>query len=902
MSAKKNKNTQPIAAGKPEPVAKGRTETPKVSKETSDFRQEAMVWILSMLGAVIMYGLIAYIIKSVYNPDTKAMIDEAKKLLISPEASRPEPVEAMLFRAAVVVLPLGLLGFYAVLSKKQQVRDMAGKPVFMALTGIVAVLLVAMIYYDFAAQNPFVKDGGDIPQNSRDFIGFSNFDFYFDGLFLGTNVMMYAFVLVPLMACLFFFGLKKLRWEESKMFRTGTNVVGYGVWGLLLLACVAMSVFSFPYTFENKYNFNAVYYPMTQVYAGSPLLVDGFTNTYGLYPQFLNPVFQVIGLNVYKFTMVMAILLGLSFLLNMYSAKKFVNNSIILFLGMLAVVYFPFVEFKLGQAFDCNFAVYPIRYIIPSVLIFLTTLYLQKRSKLIYWITTVVMAFLVLWNPELGMVCYLAWLAVNIFTDLRDAEGKLNIKGVLMHVGGIAVVVVAVFFIYKFLIQAIYGLSPDLGALFGTILIFGKVGFNLLPMQLVHPWNIMAIILLLGFMYSISKWYNKAVDAKASMIFLVSVLGLGYFFYFQGRSHDWQLAQSSGMTFLLLMLLADELWSKLKEHSVLALNAFFVLFLLIVSFPLFEMLYNTDKIKEMVYQEDAKSKEEQDMKRFDNNVAFINKNSQPHEKIHMIVPMQYQGLYFDGGKRVAAYNPGEMDLFLNSDITRFENNLINSAANIFIEPSLCPYPFLARPSATIAATYEYKAVNQTMAMLSKRKTKIPQGTFFNNTAQLLHKKYSDDTAGIKRRINDAQGMAPLELNPEFSVEVLFNTKMQVYQYAALIGNMTDTSGFLIHNVLNSPNYFFGINGKGVTVPMPDNEWVYCVMNVYPDRVEVYKNGEQAGSFVLPKPMRPSHEKLFIGNIGFMHYYVGAISEISINNKAVDKAQIEMTWTQVKQQI
>lgn len=903
MSAKKHKNKAIVAAGGTEQVVKSRVELSGVAnKELIGFKEEAMIWLLSVLGALVVYGIVALIIQQVYHPDTAAALDAAKKLLISPESARPEPTEAMMFRAAVVVLPLCLLGFYSLLSGRQQVRDMAHKPMFMILFGLCIVFLVGMIYYDFAAQNPFVKDGGDVPQNSRDFIGFSNFDFYFDGFFLGSYAMLYSFILVPVIACLFFFGIRKYKWDEGKTFKTGTNVVGYGVFGLLLLACVSMSIFSFPYTFENKYNFNAVYYSMTQVFSGSPLLVGGFTNTYGMYPEFLNPLFQVIGLSVYKFTVVMAVLLGLSFVMNFFSMKKFVSNSIILFLGMIAVVYFPFVEFKLGQAFDCNFAVYPIRYIIPSALLFMSAIYLTRRSKVLYWSATALMAFFVLWNPEIGMVCYLAWLALNVYSDLWNAEGRLNIKAVLVHIGIFAVVVIAAFLLYKLLIQMVYGSSPDLGALFGTILVFGKVGFNLLPMKLVHPWNIMGIILLLGFMYSISKWYGKQVTPKASMIFLVSVLGLGYFFYFQGRSHNWQLAQSSGMTFFLLALLGDELWGKLKANSVPVLNAVFVLFLLVISFSFFEAIYNTDKIIQMVHQDDEKSKEEGDMKRFDSNEDFVLKNSRPHERVFMVVPMQYQGLYFDGNKRVSAYNPGEMDLFLNSDITRMEDSFIRSADNVFIEPSLCTYPFLARPLAAVAATYEYKAVNQTMALLSKRQIKVPKATFFSNTAQIVHKKYTDDTTGIKQRISDAQGTAAVDPGAEFSVEVLFNAKLQVYQFGALVGNMTDTSGFLIHNVLNSSDYFFGINGKGVTVSMPINEWVYCVMNVYPDRVEIFRDGELAGSFGLPHPLRPSHEKLFIGNIGFMHYFVGAIAEVAVNNKAIDKAQIANTWGIIKQQL
>ena len=135
---------------------------------------------------------------------------------------------------------------------------------------------------------------------------------------------------------------------------------------------------------------------MTQVYSGSALLTHGFINTYGLYPHFLNLLFHIIGLNVLKFTAVMGILIGISFIANFYSLKQFISNNIILFLGILTIIFFPFLDFKYGQNFDCNFAFYPIRYLIPSVLILLTTLYLKKRSQIIYWITFATSLFILL--------------------------------------------------------------------------------------------------------------------------------------------------------------------------------------------------------------------------------------------------------------------------------------------------------------------------------------------------------------------------------------------------------------------------------------------------------------------------------------------------------------------------
>ncbi len=866
-------------------------------------KEEALVWMCTILCAVGLYYVIGSIIHSIYHPDIAALQETARKLLIQAGGVRPEPVESLLTQVGIVTIGLGLLGFYALFSKMAALRAQAHKPFFTIFSSICAVAILALIYIDFAAPNPYAKDAGDVPQNSRDYVGFTNFDFYFDGIFLGNSVLVYAFILVPALALLFFAGVKKNNWEQNKLFNTIVNGVGYLVSGGLLLAILAMNTFHFPYTFENKYDFNAVYYSVTQVYAGVPMLVDGFTNTYGLYPHFLNVIFKLTGLSVTTFSMVMAILVVTCFSFNFYVLKQFTGNKIILFLGFLTVIFFPYLDSKILTEFDPYFAIFPIRYIIPCTLAFLATLYLQKRSQVLYWLTMVIQAFFILWNPEIGLVSYLSWLAVNTYVDFYTAEGKLGIKKILLHWGSGVVILVAAFYIYKGIIYMGYGASPDLSLLFNTMAVFGKIGFNMIPMAFVHPWNIMVLVLILGFVHSISKLFRKTVTPKDGIIFLLSVVGLGFFFYFQGRSHNWSFSSIAGFSIMLLTILGSELWEKIKasREQMWGLNILFGAFLLIISCSFFEVLYSMPRINELTSQEESKEKQADDQKRFDANAELVAKYSTEKEKVLIFSAMQYQGLYFNGNKRVAAFNPGLMDMFALTDLTRMEQTIRNTTPRIFIEPEGSPYFYMMRPLAAVSALYDVDSFNKNMGVLSKRKTKIPAKAFFDKTGDIVvHKKYTDDTAGISSRTNDALGISPLMLNPSFSVEVLFHSKPQIYPFATLAGNMNDTSGFIIARVLNSANYFFGVNGKGFAVPAPDNQWVYLVMNVFPDRLEVYQNGAQAGTIPLAAPYHQSPEKFSVGNLGFMRYYIGAISEVAVINKSLEKEQITATWEEIKQ--
>ena len=667
----------------------------------------------------------------------------------------------------------------------------------------------------------------------------------------------------------------------------------------IILAIVLMNTFYFPYAFENKYDFNAVYYSMTQVYAGVPMLVDGFSNTYGLYPHFLNLIFHFAGLDIFKFTLTLSLLTGLAFTLNFLFLKKFTSNNIILLFGFCSVIFLPYLDFKFLTAFDSSFAIFPIRYIIPSTLVFLSALYLEKRSQFVYWATFVLMGIFILWNPEIGIVSYIAWVLFNVYHDFFTKDGKIGVKQIGMHLlSGIAILIL-VLVIFKGVFYIFYGVFPDLELLFGFISAFAKVGFNLLPMSLVHPWNVEALVIIAGFTFAIVNWCKKRIDPKASIIFLLSVIALGFLVYFQGRSHNWQFSASSGFCMILLAVLGDTLWREIKDNDILSLHILFILFLYIISFSFFEIISNTGKINEMVYQDDDKEKQQPEEERIKNNAGFITKNSREKERLFVLTAMQYQGLYFDGNKRQSAFNPGLGDMVLNTDLVKLEKRIADSSYNIFLEPSFFNFYYMVRPLAAMAATYEVKSTNQTMALLDKRKIKVLAGSYLGHADNILHRKYSDDSNGINIRVNDALGLKPIVLSPVFSVEALFYPENQIYPYATLIGNTNDTSGFVIAKIINSPNYFFGINAKGISLPVPDNEWVYLVMNVFADHFEIYENGAPVGTFPLPVGMRQSPEKLFIGNGGYLRYYIGAISEIAINNKIVDNNQIMVTWGNIK---
>jgi len=284
----------------------------------------------------------------------------------------------------------------------------------------------------------------------------------------------------------------------------------------------------------------------------------------------------------------------------------------------------------------------------------------------------------------------------------------------------------------------------------------------------------------------------------------------------------------------------------------------------------------------------------------ENNRDFVLSKTEEKEHILVLTVNKHQSLYFDGNRRVSAFNPGLAELFLNADLNRFNQLAMDSSYPIFIEANTFNYTYIQPALAAIAARYEFNGAGKSMAMVTRRRTPIPSVSFFADTGRvLLHRKYTDDTGGLAMRMADAIGVAGITVPQVFSVQLLFYSKIQVYRDAVLAGNLRESRGFVISNQFNAPDFLFGVNEQRWSVRVPQNQWVYAVLNVYPDHAEIYIDGSLAGSAKLTTPMQQSDQMLSIGNLGYMHYYTGAISEAAISAGCIPAGQVGQTWEHIK---
>ncbi|SNB48119.1 hypothetical protein [Geobacter sp. DSM 9736] len=695
-------------------------------KEDSNFRTQYVRWTMVIFGALLLFGGVAACMDALYAPDINAALDRVKDLSVRPLAAfRPEPKERALFLSALATVPGALVLLHLFFGRV--IARLTGQKldyVYYAALGASLSFIVWLGYAGLAAPNPFFED----PQNSHDIISATNLQFFLAGSFLYEHFYLYLAAIFPVTALLLFYNDRM----NSGSLKAGGNITRLFIYlccALLLIVIFSINVFKFPYTYENKYDFNAVYYSMVQVYHGIPMLIDNFTNTYGLYPHFLVPVFKITGLNIAVFSGLMALLNVLCYLGIFFILRTCIQNIYILFMCFCSIVYYAHLHFKLVTNFDAIFASQPIRLIPPVLALVLATAYLKNRGRVLYWFSLFALSFGVLWNPEFGSITIFAYFLFLCYTEfLQNAIRKAALP-ILLHIVRAAFALAVSFSVYSLAVKLLYGQYPQIFDMFNMIKIFSGAGGGMLAMPLLHPWNLIALVYVIGLLWSIVAVTTGTCSSRHALIFLVAVLGTGMFSYYQGRSHNWNLMHSCIYTFILMGIYADTLLRIARREVTAYLPAALILF--IISGSLFQLLYDSGRISKLFFEKENRAANLPEQHEILRNANFVRENTMPGEKVLIFVKDYYQGLYHGLSGTAAAFNPGLQDLFYRSDYVNLLKFLIrNGSTKVFFEPRSFEY-FDAEIPVVLSTFYEVKKSNGAMMLLA-RKTGTRAGAVRND--------------------------------------------------------------------------------------------------------------------------------------------------------------------------
>lgn len=316
-------------------------------------------------------------------------------------------------------------------------------------------------------------------------------------------------------------------------------------------------------------HFEAVFYSVTQVVAGRTVLAD-LPAQYGLYSEWLGPALKVTGLSVVGFTVLLAVLHAASLLALVWFLAIVVRSPFLRFLAGMTVLLFvgsSWISIWNGPVGYEYFQLWPIRFLFP-MLVVLTFVLVHRRGMQFHHIGLLALlaGMGVTWNFDWGVPAYgalVAYFLVCLLSGTRELRGRDARRLATMAV--VPFIVCLVFLTYL-AIKSGWRISLADWMKYQTI--FYSTGFGMLPFPTrAHPWMIVAGVYLCGLAHGITMRVRGRGDLSTDVMLLLSVLGIGIFTYYQGRSHDIVLSFVLWPAALIGFIMAD----KIKRAAALSM-------------------------------------------------------------------------------------------------------------------------------------------------------------------------------------------------------------------------------------------------------------------------------------------------------------------------------------------
>jgi hypothetical protein len=282
----------------------------------------------------------------------------------------------------------------------------------------------------------------------------------------------------------------------------------------------------------------------------------------------------------------MGALTALSFGMVGFCLAKLLSNKWVALLGFLATVFnawlcFVYIAPAMSLPFlDVYFQYHPIRLLFPACSVLLAWTYLARPSRGLYWISLGLLAAGVLWNIDSGVPAFLSWVGLVCFAEVAERGWPSGLRKSALHLVAACLSFTAVVVAWSVGMRLLYGAFPDYASAIRYQQLFYLAGFCMLPMPLPGTWMVVVLIYLAGLMRAFMALAAGRCTIRARMAFYFSLLGVGLFAYFQGRSAKAVLTLAWWPCFPLMALFLDELLDHFKGRAPRPLAAVAALLLL----------------------------------------------------------------------------------------------------------------------------------------------------------------------------------------------------------------------------------------------------------------------------------------------------------------------------------
>lgn len=377
---------------------------------------------------------------------------------------------------------------------------------------------------------------------------------------------------------------------------------------------------------ENAQNFQNVLHAIVQVYLGKTIYYD-IISQYGGFPFFFKPILLLTGTSVLSVSTIFAFVLVSVLLIWAFILSKIVENKALVLVGFLAYVYIHLYSTGLWP-YQLTFFYYPIRILFPALMILAAFFYFKKPNNKNFLLTTLILSLGIIWNADVGIVCFLAFTFVTAFDKFCNEDIFLKrLKSFIYEILKCFTVPILLLFFVSLYYKLSLGSWADYTMQFAVheYYIKGRTTLGMSRLAIDGTWIYIFLTYLFSLNYSMYYMFRRD-DYIDKIILLLTIFGVGSFSYHAYTYVPQVAARVSYPAIIIIILLLDR---ELRKDSseiitkIKTLNYFTkptkLLSLLLVSFfsfctSLFVMEYKVDfnaehvRIHEFYFKDSRNSK------------------------------------------------------------------------------------------------------------------------------------------------------------------------------------------------------------------------------------------------------------------------------------------------------
>jgi hypothetical protein len=313
--------------------------------------------------------------------------------------------------------------------------------------------------------------------------------------------------------------------------------------GIACLAAILLQILPYRFSTANtvtealqwSVSYDAAIFALTQVVAGKTLLAD-LPSQYGLFPELIAPVFKAVGLSISSLATFFALLqliglLGIAAILHWY-----VHNPLLRLMTFLCLLVSTGLFLYLnGFTQEIYLQYYPIRFFCPAVSIVLFARYCSQPSNRRLTFLGMAAGLSIFWNLDTGIPVLVA---IGASLTVKSwFKHPVRLSGLLPALS-FTVAALATFAGLMMILRIKAGAPLGIQEALSAQKLFYGSGFMMLPLpQQMHPWQVVLAVYGAGAITAVSAWKRHSNHPVYDVLFCCSVLGLGLFTYYQGRSH-----------------------------------------------------------------------------------------------------------------------------------------------------------------------------------------------------------------------------------------------------------------------------------------------------------------------------------------------------------------------------